>query len=334
VRQHGDDLVAVPAHEPGGEAGADPVREQERLDLPDRRHLTPGRNFALDASPRDRAPGLRAHLTQPFRPAVELGEDLLRTEVVDDRTREGRANPGHASHQPERDPLRRLPQCGAERLDRELPAVPWVLQERPGADELLAGGHVAERARDRDRLAFATLADRRRPDGELQVGRDVARPRLSERDLDLAGFRVGRRRRALGLPHAADDTSRPLTPSSRSVLHSKGAHVRKGAARHFETPLETRIWFVDAIPLQIARFDGMTEFLNPTRRGNGGDRQRGRPQPQRISQLLRERRAKYSRPRADIRSRASTSNPLDAVFGRRRPNLGRFARDAQTSLGN
>ena len=73
---------------------------------------------------------------------------------------------------------------------------------------------MAERAYDRDRLAFATFADRRRPDGELQVGRDIARPRLSERDLDLAGFRVSRRRGALELPHAADDTSRPLTPSS------------------------------------------------------------------------------------------------------------------------
>jgi DivIVA domain-containing protein len=37
-----------------------------------------------------------------------------------------------------------------------------------------------------------------------------------------------------------------------------------------ETPLETRIWFVNAIHLQIAGFDGMTEFLNPTRVAQGG----------------------------------------------------------------
>src|SRR5439155_318543 len=92
---------------------------------------------------------------------------------------------------------------------------------------------MAERARDRDRLAFATFADRRRPDGELQVGREVARPRLSERDLDLAGLRVGRRRAALELPHAADDTARPLTPSSqiRPSPNSK-PHLRNDRIGH------------------------------------------------------------------------------------------------------
>jgi hypothetical protein len=93
VHQHSDDLVAVAAHQPGGQACADPMREQERLDLPDRRRLTPGRDRALDALPRDRAAAPRPHLTQPLRPPVELDEDLLRAEVVDDRTREGRADP-------------------------------------------------------------------------------------------------------------------------------------------------------------------------------------------------------------------------------------------------
>jgi hypothetical protein len=53
--------------------------------------------------------------------------------------------------------------------------------------------------------------------------------------------------------------------ASRSVLHSKEAPPPEGRQLDdVETPLETRTWFVDAIPLQIGRFDGMTEFLNPT----------------------------------------------------------------------
>ena len=59
-----------------------------RLDLPDRRHLTPRRNRALDALPGDRTPGLRPNLRQPLRPTVGLGEHLLGAEVIDDRTRD------------------------------------------------------------------------------------------------------------------------------------------------------------------------------------------------------------------------------------------------------
>ena len=47
------------------------------------------------------------------------------------------------------------------------------------------------------------------PDRELLIGGDVARPRLGERDLELASVQIGRRRAALELPHADDDTRRP-----------------------------------------------------------------------------------------------------------------------------
>jgi hypothetical protein len=75
---------------------------------------------------------------------------------------------------------------------------------------------MAERTRDRDQLAFTTLAHRRRPDRELQISRHVARPRLGERDLDPPRLQVCRRRGSLDVPHADDDNCVPhRSPVSR-----------------------------------------------------------------------------------------------------------------------
>ena len=147
MREHADDVVAVLAHEPRGEAGTDAVREEEALDLADRGDLAPCCDCAGDALARDRAPGLRPHLAQPLRVAIELLEDVLGAEVLDDRAREGRADAGDAPGQPELDPCRRLRQRRVERRDDELPAVPRVLRERARADELLARRDVPERRR-------------------------------------------------------------------------------------------------------------------------------------------------------------------------------------------
>ena len=95
-----DDVVAVLPDESRREPRADAVREEERLDLADRRDLPPRDDRALDALLRDRAAGPRTDLAQPLRVAVELGEDVLRAEVVDDRAREHVADAGHARHQP------------------------------------------------------------------------------------------------------------------------------------------------------------------------------------------------------------------------------------------
>ena len=48
--EHVDDVVAVLANEAAGEPGGDPVREQERLHLADRRHFPPGGDRTLDAA--------------------------------------------------------------------------------------------------------------------------------------------------------------------------------------------------------------------------------------------------------------------------------------------
>ena len=143
AREHGDDVCAVLAHEAGGEAGPDAVGEEEALDLADRRNLAPRVDRPQHALPRDRAAGLRAHLAQALRVAVELVEDVLRAEVQHDRTREGGPDAGHAARQPELYPLRGLRQRGVERLHDELPAVARVLGERAGADELLARRDVS-----------------------------------------------------------------------------------------------------------------------------------------------------------------------------------------------
>ena len=79
------DVVAVLPNEPRSKAGADPVREEERLDLADRGDVSPGRDRALDALARDRPARLRAHLAQALGVSVERFEDVLGTEVVDDR---------------------------------------------------------------------------------------------------------------------------------------------------------------------------------------------------------------------------------------------------------
>ena len=202
MRQDVDDLVAVLAREPACEPGGDAVREQERLDLANGRHLTPGGDRALDALARDRATGLRAHLAQPLGVAVELAEDMGGAEVGDDRPREGRPDPGDACREPALHPFRGTRQRCPERLDRELRAVPLVLGEGAGADELVAGRDVPERPRERHRLPLDVLSERRGPHGELEVGRDVARPRSRERHLDLAH-----------LCHSSDDTRGGQDPS-------------------------------------------------------------------------------------------------------------------------
>ena len=171
------------------------------------RHAATARS---DALPRDRAAGLRAHLAQPLRVAVELLEDVLRAEVLDDRARERRADAGDAPGQPELDPRRRLRQRGVERLDDELPAVPRMLGERARADELLARSDVAERAGEAERLAVALLAEHRAPDRELRVVGDVARARRRERDADLG--------------RAADPSAarRGRSPTSRPTITHPG----------------------------------------------------------------------------------------------------------------
>ena len=219
------DVCAVRADEPRGEPGADPVREEERLDLADRRDLPPGLDGALDRAARDRAARLRPHLAQPLGVAVELGEDVLGAEVLDDRAREGRTDAGDAAAQPERDALRRLRQRRAEGLDRELPAVARVLLDRAGDDEALAGRDVAERAAQRER---ALVLERRRPDRELAVGRDPARPAAGERDRELARLRVDRRLVVVERQHRSEATPAKLGPAHTEATRDGFKWMRGG----------------------------------------------------------------------------------------------------------
>ncbi len=171
----------------------------------------------LNASPRDRTPRLRPHLAQPFRLAIELSENLLGTEVVDDRASERRPDPWHSGPQPKGDSFARLRQRRAKRLDRKLGSVPRMLRKLSYADELLARGHMTERPRKRHPIALATFAERRHPDSKLQVGRHVARPGPRERDAYLASVRARRQRSDIELPHAADHTpDRPARPGASS----------------------------------------------------------------------------------------------------------------------
>ena len=176
LAQHRDHLEAVAAHQPRRQPGADPVGKQERLHLADRRHLTPGHDSPLDGVARDRTPCPRAYLAQPLRVTVELNEHTLRTEMLNDRPRERRADPGHAAPQPQRDTLRRLRQRQTEALDRELPPVTRVPLEPADDHQLLAPGHLPERPAQRHRLALPLLTHRRRPDRELAIARNPTRP--------------------------------------------------------------------------------------------------------------------------------------------------------------
>src|SRR3954465_11641067 len=115
---------------------------------------------------------------------------MLGTEMLDDRTRKGRANAGDATPQPQRNTLRRLRQGRAERRNGELPAVTLVPLDRAGNDDALPGGNVAETAAQRDR---PPVLERSRPDRELPVGRNPARPAWRECHRKLAGIRVDRR---------------------------------------------------------------------------------------------------------------------------------------------
>ncbi len=162
------------------------MREEEALDLADRRDLAPGGDRPLDALAADRASGFRPHLPQALRVLVELLEDVLGPEVVDDGAREYRPDAGYAARQPELDPIGRLRQRRVEGLDDELPAVLRVLGEGAGADQLLACCDMPERAGKRDRLSVGFLAEDRAPDRELRVAGDVARARRRQRDPDLA----------------------------------------------------------------------------------------------------------------------------------------------------
>ena len=155
--------------------------KQERLHLTHRRHLTPSHHSPLHRPTRDRAPGPRAHLAQPLRVTIELDEHTLRTEMLNDRPRERRADPRHAAPQPKRDTLRRLRQRQTETLDRELPPITRVPLERADDHQLLAGGHLPQRPAQGDRLALPLLAQRRRPDRELAVGREPTRTRAGQR---------------------------------------------------------------------------------------------------------------------------------------------------------
>src|SRR4051794_18021675 len=139
------------------------------------------------------------------------------SEVIDDRARERRPDAWNTHDEPAHDPLRRLRQRGAEGHDGELPAVSGVLGERAGAKQLLARAGVAERAGKRDRNDFVTTVGRR-PDGEFEVGRHVARPRLGERHGDLARIAVERRRWLLYLPDGLEDTfSRRLATAQQKI---------------------------------------------------------------------------------------------------------------------
>ena len=60
-----------------------------------------------------------------------------------------------------------------------------MLGVRAGADELVAGGDVPERPRERHRVALVALAEGRRPDGELEIGRHVSRAGAGEGHFDL-----------------------------------------------------------------------------------------------------------------------------------------------------
>ena len=217
VSQHADDVVAVLAHEPSREPGPDAVREEKALDLADRRHLSPRGNGTSDALARDRASRLRSHLTEPFRFAVELLEDVLGAEVPDDRAGERRPDAGDAAGEPQLDARSRLRKGRVKRRDDELPAVPCMLRERTRAHELLAGRHVAERPREADRLAVTLLAEDGAPDRELRVVGHVARARGRKRDANLGRRQVARQILTVGRPHPTDHThpaAPPLAPES------------------------------------------------------------------------------------------------------------------------
>ena len=197
-----------------------PCEKRNALDLADRRDLAPRR--------RSRAATLLREIARPAFVRTSRSRSGSRSsssktcsapKCVDDRAREGRADAGDAARQPELDPLRRLRQRRAERRDDELPAVPRVLGERAGADELLARRDVAERPGQRERLAVALLAEHGAPDRELRVVGDVARPRRRERDPDLGRGQIARKLVAVGRPHGADDThGGTRSPGARSAV--------------------------------------------------------------------------------------------------------------------
>ena len=224
VLEHGDHVRPVRADEPRGEARADPVREQERLDLADGSDLTPRLDRPLHRATRDRAARLRPHLPQPLRIAIEFGEDVLRAEMLDDRTRKGRANARNATPQPERNSLRRLRQGRAERRNGELPAVTLVPLDRAGNDDALPGGNVAKTAAQRDR---PPVLERSRPDRELAVRRNPARPARRKRHRELADIRVNRRL-ILDDPHASRLLGLPR--ASPSVVRGRMAVARENTA--------------------------------------------------------------------------------------------------------
>ena len=177
--------------------------------------LTPRLDRPLHRTARDRAARLRPHLAQPLRITVELGEDVLRAEMLDDRTREGRANARNAAPQPERDALRRLRQGRAERLDGELPAVTRVPLDRAGDDDALAR---RQRGRDAPRSVtgrpFSSDADQI---ANSPVRRNPARPARRKRHRQLAHLRVNRRL-ILDRPHPRgylDGRSAPVSSSAQ-----------------------------------------------------------------------------------------------------------------------
>ena len=225
--EHGDDVLAVLTHEPGGEARADSVGEEKGLDLTDRRDLAPGVNSALDALTGDRPAGARAHFAEPVRVAVELLEDVLGPEVLDDRACERAPDPGDARHQPERDPVRGLRQRRPKRLDDELPAVLGVLRELACAEELVARTHMSERTCQAHGLAIARLAERGGPDGELRVWGHVPRAGDGQRDADLSGAWIGRRTARVDRPHATPILRKPEPLSLCRVRRSPSAVIEE-----------------------------------------------------------------------------------------------------------
>ena len=174
--EHGDDVFAVLAHEPAGEPRADPVAVEERLDLADRRDLAPGGDRTLDAlreiarpafvrTSRSRS-GLRSSSSKTF--SAPKCSTIARANVARRRGRASRARArfrlrSAAASSGRTRPTNCMPCRGCSAY------APVQTSWSPGVD-------VSERAGERDRLAVAILAERRRPDGELRVGRDVARP--------------------------------------------------------------------------------------------------------------------------------------------------------------
>ena len=180
------------------------MREEERLDLADRRQLAPGRDRAVDALPRDARPLLvRTSRSRSGRRSSSVKISSASKWLTIARANAGPIPATRAVNQ------RTIPSgdrgSTSERLHGELPAVPRMRHECPRANSCSPAvkwpSGPASVTGSPSRLsptdAVQTANSR---SGDTKRGPDSASD-----DLDPPGLHVCRRRGCLDVPHADDD---------------------------------------------------------------------------------------------------------------------------------